>query len=113
MDDCNAEVETMLQWMSHTQTGQMIDREISDLKEDSLCEQKLLTYQRYNVSLSKYSLNEELGLGLNAEQIDAIQEMDAPENIKVLERIGLKLGSRVEDVHFPTAFDLTMRGEQQ
>ena len=51
-----------------------------------------------------------LGLGLDAREIDAVQEMDAPENADVLLKIGRKIGERVVDAHFPATFDLPKAG---
>jgi predicted acylesterase/phospholipase RssA len=109
MEDCNAEVETMMQWLGLTNTGRTIDREIGDLSADRFASGKLLTYQRYNVELSRNELNE-LGVDLTPDQIADVQEMDAPENVPLLAKIGSKLGKSAIDAHFPTAFD---RGAQQ
>lgn len=106
MDDCNAEIETMLQWMSRSNTARDIDREILSLEGDRIGGQKLLTYQRYNAELSDRGLNQGLELGLDAREIEAVQEMDAPENVDLLLKIGRKIGERVVDAHFPAAFDL-------
>lgn len=111
MDDCNVEVETMMQWLGRTNTGRVIDREVRALESDDVAGGKLLTYQRYNVELSEDGLNRDLELELAAPEIDAVQELDAPENIALLERIGTKLGQRVADSHFPRSFDLAVEGE--
>jgi hypothetical protein len=106
MDDCNSEIETMLQWLGKTDTGRKIDSEVGALADDQLGPQKLLTYQRYNVELSPSGLNEGLAVGLSASEIQSVQEMDAPENVPILQKIGQKLGERVLDHHLPSAFDL-------
>ena len=112
MDDCNAEVETMMQWLGRSHTAHAIDREIGTLEGDELDGKKLLTYQRYNVELSERGVNERLGTGLSARELDDVQEMDAPENIPILDKIGKALGARVSPEHFPTCFDLTANLEQ-
>lgn len=111
MDDCNAEVETMLQWMGRTDTARTIDREVGSLDQDAFPGERLLTYQRYNVELSEAGLNGDLELGLDGAEIDAIQEMDAPENLEVLERVGTVLArKKLKAFHFPAAFDLPRQG---
>lgn len=105
MDDCNSEVETMMQWLGSTNTGRAIDREIGDLSADRFTSGKLLTYQRYNVELSRAKLLE-LGVDLTGDQMTDVQEMDAPENVPVLAKIGSQLGKAAIDAHFPAAFDL-------
>lgn len=112
MDDCNAEIETMMQWMGRTDTARTIDREIQTLHEDGMAGKKLLAYQRYNLELSEAGLKG-LGLDFTAPEIDAVQEMDAPENVELLDRIGSALGKRVVEKHFPGGFDLTAEGARR
>ena len=52
MDDCAAVVEIMMQWMSSSPTARVIDREIGDLRADMVGGAPLLSYLRYNVTLS-------------------------------------------------------------
>ena len=70
---------------------------------------KLLTYQRYNVELSRDGLRA-LGAAVTDAQIADIQEMDAPGNIPMLEAAGTAIGHTMTDAHFPGAFDLTEKG---
>lgn len=106
LEDCNVEVETVMQWLGKTDTGRVLDRDIQALEGDKLGMTKLFTYQRYNVELSKSALNQGLALGLDSALIEALQEMDAPENIPLLRRIGDALGKRIDPEHFPAAFDV-------
>lgn len=110
MDDCNAEVETMLQWLGRSATGRVIDREVGDLRQDELGGKKVLTYERYNVELSRRGVNDGLKVGLSTEGLTAIEEMDAPANIPILEEIGRALAETVKPEHFPKDFDLTNGG---
>jgi hypothetical protein len=110
MDDCNSEVETIMQWFGRSSTSRVIDREIQSLQNDDIGGHKLLTYQRYNVELSEAGLNRGLELGLDGLEIDAVQEMDAPENVELLDRIGERLGQQVADAHFPGVFDRAVEG---
>jgi patatin-like phospholipase/acyl hydrolase len=52
MDDCASLVETMLQWMSSSPTARAIDREVGDLDTDLIAGTPVLSYLRYNASLS-------------------------------------------------------------
>jgi predicted acylesterase/phospholipase RssA len=112
MDDCNEEVETTMQWLGRSHTAKTIDREIGTLEGDELGGKKLLTYQRYNVELSGRGINQTLEAGLTPLEIDSVQEMDAPENIPILDKIGKALGKRISPEHFPNCFDLTANLEQ-
>lgn len=109
MEDCNAEVETTMQWLGRSHTAQPIDLEIGDLAHDAIGGAKLLTYQRYNVELSAKGLTA-LNLNLNASEILDLAEMDAPENVPLLDKVGSALGEKIMDAHFPTSFDLSSSG---
>jgi hypothetical protein len=66
----------------------------------------LLTYLRYNVSLTKNTLTE-LGMSFADEKIANLSAMDDPDNMKTLQEIGAKAAKqqmRAED--FPSGFDL-------
>jgi uncharacterized protein len=110
MSDCNAEVETMMQWLGRSNTGHAIDQEIGSLDQDDLGGHKVLTYQRYNVELSKRGVVEGLEVALSNEELGAVQEMDAPDNIAALEKIGAGLAATVNPAHFPASFDLSNGG---
>jgi uncharacterized protein len=110
MGDCNAEVETMMQWLGRSNTAHLIDREIGSLDQDDLGGHKVLTYQRYNVELSQRGVIQGLKVDLSNEELEAVQEMDAPDNIPALEKIGASLGATVSDSHFPASFDLSNGG---
>ena len=53
MDDCASLVETIMQRMSSSPTARLIDREIGDLHRDLVAGAPLLSYLRYNLTLSK------------------------------------------------------------
>lgn len=110
MQDCNDEVETLMQWMGRTHTARVIDSEIGNLEADTLGVEKLFSYERYNVELSTRGLNGHLELGLEASELEAVQEMDSPENVELLDRIGNKLARHVQESHFPPEFDLDEEG---
>ncbi len=110
MDDCAALHETLLQWMSTSTTAKIIDSEIGDLSNDLIASAPLLSYLRYNVSLSKESL-QKLDPGLTDEKlIESLSEMDAPENMPILHKLGtIAAEKRVNDNDFAAKFDLPMQ----
>ena len=107
MDDCAALQETLLQWMSHSPTARVIDRELGSLGDDLLGGAPLLSYARYNVDLQPAALQALLGDEARTIAFENLTAMDAPENMPTLHRIGLAAGQRlVASEHFPSAFDL-------
>ena len=106
MDDCAALVETMMQWMSTSPTKRAFDVEIGNLGGDLLPGAPLLTYLRYNVMLSASEI-ESLHPGLSAEVVESLREMDNPDNLDLLLKLGQTAGAeQIRAVHFPTEFDL-------
>ena len=108
MDDCGALVETLLQWMSTSPTAQIIDRELGDLRHDLIGQTALLSYLRYNIKLEGETLRHELGLDLSPDKVAPLSEMDDPDNIPILKKIGdLVAEKKVDEKDFPANFDLT------
>ena len=107
MNDCASFQETILQWMSSSSTARIIDGELGDLGNDLLAGPPLLTYLRYDVDLRKESA-QELDPSLNdSKMIDSLSDMDAPENMAALHRLGvLAAGANVNDQDFEAKFDL-------
>jgi predicted acylesterase/phospholipase RssA len=107
MRDCALLQETMLQWMSTSVTARPLDRELGDLGGDVLGGVPLLRYLRYDVGLDRESirrLDEKLA---GTEKIGSLIEMDAPENMEVLHRLGMLAGRRdVVASHFEPLFNL-------
>jgi predicted acylesterase/phospholipase RssA len=107
MDDCNALVETMLQWMSVTETARKIDSEIGTLVKDQLAKEPLLTYQRYNVEFNPKWMTENLDETFSEKALRSFEKMDNTKNIDELARIGtIAAGKQIKKNHFPKAFDL-------
>ena len=107
MNDCAHLQETLLQWISSSPTARSIDRELGDLRNDLLGGQPLLSYLRYNIELSTSEIESLLPDTIGHKQIESLSEMDAPENMEALHRIGLALGTRdVNSGDFPSRFDL-------
>lgn len=106
MDDCAALMETLLQWMSTSQTARVIDREIGDLRHDLIAPAPLISYLRYNVSLTKESVTQ-LGMSLADDKIEDLSAMDAPENMTTLQEVGARAAKQqVRSEDFPSNFDL-------
>jgi len=106
MDDCAALMETLLQWMSNSPTAREIDRDIGDLRGDSIAPTPLIGYLRYNVSLTPASL-ERLNLQLDAAKIEGLSAMDDPANMPILEEIGARgAAQQIRSQDFPSNFNL-------
>ena len=105
MDDCASLVETMMQWMSSSSTRRVIDRELGDLSADTLCGAPLFTYQRYNALLTTEGLSKVLP-DVTDEVMESLAKMDKPENMKILQKVGLDAARHIEPTHFPHSFDL-------
>lgn len=108
MDDASALNEQVLQWLSRSPTARAIDREVGDLSNDVLGGgAAFLTYLRYDAQLDADWLERELGLRLDRKELESIHEMDKPENMKTLAKIGAAVAERlVEERHFDREFDL-------
>jgi Patatin-like phospholipase len=107
LDDCAALQETMLQWMSSSPTAREIDRELGDLRHDLVAGAPLLSYLRYNVDLREESVKLLDPSLTDSKVIESLSEMDAPENMPVLHRLGTLAAKRdVRANDFPSVFDL-------
>ena len=93
--------------MSSSATAHEIDSEIGDLSGDILGGGKpLLTYLRYDVQFDEAWLKKKLKLSLDAEQLASIAEMDRPDNMDTLVKIGNAAVVLIEDKHFGRDFDI-------
>jgi predicted acylesterase/phospholipase RssA len=107
MRDCAMLQETMLQWMSASATARAIDRDLGDLDNDVLGGTPLLHYVRYDVDLGHENIRQLDETLANTKTVDSLNEMDAPENMAALHRLGMLAGTHdVAASHFPPAFDL-------
>jgi hypothetical protein len=106
MEDCAVLQETMLQWMSNSVTGRTFDREIEDVGKN-LIGTAQISYLRYNADLSADSVRKLDAAAPDDRQIASLNEMDAPENMAYLHKLGTLAGQRdVKDEHFDRVFDL-------
>jgi len=102
MSDASALNEQILQWLSVSPTAREIDREVGDLTQDTPGAVPLLTYLRYDVNFSDTWVSEVL----SQEHLESIDEMDKPENMDALARLGQEAANRIKDIHFPVGFDV-------
>lgn len=107
MTDCDALNQTILQAISDTPTRWHIDRDIGDLRLDSLTEAPVISYRRYSVLLMSDWLNRELGLAVSDNEANDLFRMDKPKNMARLAEIGdLAARQQVSQEHLPSSFDL-------
>ena len=106
MEDCADQVETLMQWLSHSPTARAIDREMGTV-QPVLGGQPLCSYLRYNVHLQSDWCAKNLGEAIGARALKALEAMDQPDNIPELDRVGRLAGRKlVKPEHFSAAFDL-------
>ena len=100
MEDANYLNQTILQYLSQSDTAQIIDSEILDLKNDLLHKKAALHYNRYNVKLDAVPL-EELGFEFTEEELDSLREMSEVKNKDILYKIGARVAlNLVKAEHF-------------
>jgi patatin-like phospholipase/acyl hydrolase len=107
MDDCSAQAETILQWISRSPTRRVIDSEIGDLGGDSLVDQQLLTYCRYNLIFDTTWIARHLEEKIEESYLEGIDAMDNPKKVEDLYSLGGRAAKRqVREEHFAANFDL-------
>jgi len=105
MEDCGDLVETMLQWLSVSNTARPIDRAMGQ-GIPNLGGQALLTYQRYNAMFTQAWFKQALGRDVDAAYLETMQEMDKPENLGELAKLGQAVAElQVKAEHLPANFD--------
>ena len=102
MTDTSVLNEQILQWLSTSPTARQIDREVGDLSQDLPGGTSLLTYLRYDVNFDE----DWVARLISDEDLESIHEMDKPENMDALARLGQAAAERISDDHFPTHFDV-------
>jgi hypothetical protein len=107
MTDCDALVRTMMQWLGETPTATIIDREIGDLRNDTIGGQKWLTYVRYNATLEGAWLRTQLKLEIEDVEAAGLRAMDVPGNVAQLAHVGATAAAvQVRPEHLPPQFDI-------
>ena len=106
MTDCDGLVQTTMQWLGRAANPWTIDREVGDLRDDTLGGREWFTYVRYNAILDAEWMRQALDLPLTDAQASGLRTMDNPANIGELARVGARAAERqVRAEHFPAAFD--------
>ena len=107
MSDCDALVQTMMQWLGQSATPWRIDREVGDLADDRLGGRDWFTYVRYNAVLEAGWLQDHLGVSLSEADAAGLCAMDNPANVAQLAKVGARAADRqVRSEHFPGGFDI-------
>lgn len=107
MNDVASMQQIMLQWMSTSPTARVIDREIGDLRHDLIGGAPVLSYLRYDTPLTADAIKALAPEITDPKVIGSLSEMDAPDNLEVLHRLGQLCGERdVKALDFPSVFDL-------
>jgi len=95
----------MLQWLSVSNTARPIDRAMGQ-GIPNLGGQALLTYQRYNAMFTQAWFKQALGRDVDAAYLETMQEMDKPENLGELAKLGQAVAElQVKAEHLPANFD--------
>jgi len=114
MEDCGDLVETVLQWISKpTPTARAIDCEMGTAGPVLGGGVGMLTYHRYNAMFTADWFEKaglDVGEAMDAAYLANMQEMDRPQNLDRLARLGAAVAEKQVDVaHFPEAFDAGVR----
>lgn len=108
MKDCATLQEILLQGISRSDTVRTIDREIETASGEMLYNKPLLTYLRYDVDFKEESIQKLYPELTDREEIKSLSEMDIPENMDILHKLGKKAGERdVKESHFIDIFNLS------
>jgi hypothetical protein len=108
MEDCGDLVETMMQWISKpTPTAREIDGEIGTA--GPMLGGGMLTYHRYNAIFTADWFEKaglDVGEAVDAAYLANMQEMDRPQNLDRLAKLGATVAEKqVDSAHFPIEFD--------
>ena len=87
--------------MSSSHMAKAIDRELGDLRNDTLGGSALLSYLRYDVELNASELQRLKPDLTDPGDIKGLSEMDDPDNMPLLYDLGQAIGER--DVRRPTS----------
>lgn len=99
--------QTILQWISNSQTAWEIDREVGSLDGDLLGDREWLSYARYDLRLEREWLAQRLGLDRDDAELEDLAVLDNPAGVEALAELGEAAAAvQVSGEHFPAAFDL-------
>ncbi len=92
--------------MSRSPTARQLDREIGSLTNDSIGDNPMFVYQRYNLELTERPVKELLPT-IDGGILENLSAMDDPDNMGVLHQLGGLFARRfLQSEHFPGTFDL-------
>jgi len=107
MEDANAQVQMLLQYLSRTPTPWNIDAETGDLEDDLLLSEPALSYLRYNVRLEQGWLRDH-GIEVSEQGSVSLRGMSDRDNREMLLQLSRAAAARqVEPGHFASVFDLS------
>jgi uncharacterized protein len=110
MNDAGETVELMMNYIGkNVGPRRKIDNEVGDLSDDALNGKNAFTFARYNIEMAKDILDMELGfMNLTDDTVETLMEMDLPQNVGMLTKIGEAAGKAyVKAAHFDKVFDLS------
>ncbi len=107
LEDAGRIGEIMLQYLSRTPTGRVIDTELGDLATDLLTEEPLLSYLRYDVKLDPPTLRDYGLARFGGEDIGGLRDMTRADRVEDMMEVGrIAAAHQVEAGHFPVVFDV-------
>ena len=113
MDDASALNQLLLQYLSSSPTAMQIDSEVGDLSGDVLTGQPALHYLRYQAyleqpkTLANGEQDDKPYLPFDDKTLEKMRQLDRAELVDQLLQVGrIYAQKRIEEGHFPAAFDL-------
>jgi patatin-like phospholipase/acyl hydrolase len=101
MQDASWQNRLILQWLSNSDTPEILDSEIGNMESDNFGGKPLISYLRYNFSFSEKNLNElKLGKEYDAAAVNEISDMANAKNKEMLYKIGFADSSVIKPEHF-------------
>ena len=106
ISDTDKLTQTMLQWMSNSQTPWDIDSEILNLNSDLLSTKPQLSYLRYETIFESKWIKQHLNMNYSNIKLEKLILMDKFTNVKKLCELGQKAASvQIKKKHFPACFN--------
>lgn len=101
MQDASWQNRVILQWLSQSPTADYLDSEIENMDGDLLGGTPLISYLRYNFSITEDELNQ-LGFEqiFTSADVKSISDMSNSANRQLLYEIGLKAAETIKAEHF-------------
>lgn len=101
MQDASWQNRLILQWLSRSQTPEVLDREIGDMTDDVMGGKPLISYLRYNFTFNKENLDAlDLGRTFNDRSVADVADMARAKNKELLYEIGYRASTVIKPEHF-------------